>query len=339
MENKLWPEQKEAAWGDIKRRAATDPSWLWHHPRALDDLREELVRRNIWRDLGDGFMQRGPFPKPQTSVTIQPLARDTTTGEVTLRVRPLHGDIVFYSDNGSASTSSPRLEGTDLKTQALRLSFLAVDSRGEHEVGDPVVWENTIEVRYRFFQQGDRMVCELKATPGGEIRYSVDGSSLDTAGRAYSEPFSVPRSSRVILARAAADGVTSTQLRVDVPSTPEDDRPVVDPQKATVFKRRLTRDSTGETYQFLELATRHKARLGGVRLDVGRDGHFVSLATDDRTFQEAGNVRELARRLMEIVEGGNLTLETERLHFGRGQELLDMVADLRTALQPGEIEQ
>ena len=101
------------------------------------------------------------------------------------------------------------------------------------------------------------MVCELKATPSGEIRYSVDGSSLDTAGSAYNEPFSVPRSSRVILARATSDGVTSTQLRVDVPSKPEEDRPVVDPQKPTVFKRRVTRDSTGETYQFLEMAARH----------------------------------------------------------------------------------
>lgn len=339
LENKLWPEQKETSWSDMKRRAASDSSWLWHHPRALDDLRDELIRRDIWRDLGDGFIQRGPFPKPQTSVTIQPLARDSATGEVTLRVRPLHGDIIFYSDNGTVSTSSPRLEGSDLKTQALRISFLAVDSHSEHETGDPVVWENTIELRYQFFQRGSQMLCELKATPGGEIRYSVDGSSPETSGRPYGEPFSVPSGSRVILARAAAAGVTSSQLRIDVPSTPGDNRPVVDPQKATTLKRRLTRDSTGETYQFLELATRHKARLGGVRLDVGKDGHFVSLATDDRTFQEAGNVRELARRLMEIVEGGNLTLETERLHFTRGQELLDMVADLRTALKPGEIEQ
>lgn len=339
LENKLWPETKEASWGDIKRRAASDPSWLWHHPRALDDLRDELIRRDIWRDLGDGFVQRGPFPKPQTSVTFQQLARDSSTGEVILRVRPLHGDTIFYSEDGVATTSSARLEGTDLKTQALRLSFLAVDSRGEHETGDPMTWENTIELRYQFFQQGSQMVCELKATPGGEIRYSVDGSSPETSGRTYTEPFSIPPGSRVILARASSSGVNSSPLRVDVPSKPEDDRPVVDPQKATVFKRRLTRDSTGEAYQFLELASRHKARLGGVRLDVGKDGHFVSLATDDRTFQDATNVRELARRLMEIVEGGNLTLETERLHFARGQELLDMVADLRTALKPGEIEQ
>lgn len=339
LENKLWPEKKEAAWSDIKRRAATDPSWLWHHPRALDDLRDELVRRGIWRDLGDGFLQRGPFPKPQTSVTFQTLARDPATGEVTLRVRPLHGDTVYCSDSGPATTSSQPLTEFDFKTRALRLSFLAVDSRGEHEMGDPVTWENTIELRYQFYQQGNRMVCELKATPTGAIRYSVDGSSPDTAGRNYDEPFPIPSGARVILARAAAAGVTSNQLRIDVPASPEDDRPVVDPQKAATFKRRLTRDSTGETYQFLELAARHKARLGGVRLDVARDGHFVSLATDDRTYQEAGSVRELARRLMEVVEGGNLTLEAERLHFARGQEMLDLVADLRTALKPGEVEQ
>jgi Protein of unknown function (DUF499)/Chitobiase/beta-hexosaminidase C-terminal domain len=339
LENKLWPETKEAIWSDIKRRAASDPSWVWHHPRALDEVKDEWVRRDIWRDLGDGFVQRGPFSQPKTSVTIQQLARDPAMGEATLRIRALHGDVVFYSEDGPATTSSTRLDGTDLKTSALCVSFLAVDTRGEHETGDPVAWENTIDLQYRFYQQSDRMVCELRATPGGEIRYTVDGSSPESAGKPYAEPFLVPSGARVVLARASAAGITSSPLRVDVPSDRAVDRPVVDPQKPAVLKRHLTRDSTGETYQFLETAARHSARLGGIRIDVGRDSRFVSLNTDDKTFQDASDVRELARRLMAIIEGGNLTLETERIQFNRGQELLDMIADLKTALKPGEVEQ
>jgi hypothetical protein len=183
------------------------------------------------------------------------------------------------------------------------------------------------------------MVCELRANPTGEIRYTLDGSSPESAGQAYTEPFPVPKGARMVLARASAADITSAPLRVDVPSEQSVDRPIVDPQKPAVLKRHLTRDSTGETYQFLETAARHGARLGGIRIDVGRDNRFVSLTTDDKTMQDATDVRELARRLMTIVEGGNLTLETERVHFPRGQELLDMVADLKTTLKPGEVEQ
>jgi hypothetical protein len=153
------------------------------------------------------------------------------------------------------------------------------------------------------------------------------------------EPFTVPAGTRVVLARASAAGIISSPLKVDVPSDRAIDQPVVDPQKPVVLKRHLTRDSTGETYQFLETAARHGASLGGIRLDVGRDSRFVSLNTDDKTLQDAADVRELARRLMAIIEGGNLTLETERIQFSRGQDLLDLVADLKTALKPGEVEQ
>jgi hypothetical protein len=103
LENKLWPESvKEMPWSDLKRRAATDPSWVWHHPRALDNLKAELVKRDVWRESG-GYVQRGPFPQPATAVSVQVLSRNEETGEVTLRVRPLHGTVVYKSDNGRSA--------------------------------------------------------------------------------------------------------------------------------------------------------------------------------------------------------------------------------------------
>lgn len=60
LESRLWPEgQKEVLWSEIKRRAATDAGWVLHHPRALDHLKDALVQRDIWRDIGGGTSSAG----------------------------------------------------------------------------------------------------------------------------------------------------------------------------------------------------------------------------------------------------------------------------------------
>jgi len=90
VESKLWPEEaKEVPWNSIRQRAATDPSWLWHHPDALANLKTELVKRDVWREMMC-FITRGPFEKPATSVRVDVLSRDDQTGQATLRIRPLN---------------------------------------------------------------------------------------------------------------------------------------------------------------------------------------------------------------------------------------------------------
>lgn len=340
LESKLWPEgSREVAWGEIKRRAATDPSWQWHAPGMLEYLKDQMLRRDQWRELSAGFLQRGPFPKPQTSVEVQRLYRDPATGEATLRIRPLHADTVYMSEDGPATSSSPRLEEYDLKTRALKLSFLAVDSTGEHKTGEPVSWQNTIEVKYRFFQEGERVAAELEAVPPAPIHFTVDGSSPDTAGRVYERPFALPDGARLLLARAAEDGVSSEVIQVAVPKEPTSKRPSLDPRKPATWRRRIRKDSTGESYEFLELASKHGAMIGGIRLVGNKSGRWVELSTDDQTFQPAPTVREQMTFLSSIVEGANLTLEAETLRFNRGQELQELVAAMRESLQPGEVEQ
>jgi len=138
LENRLWPEgAREVLWSEIKKRAATDPAWVLHHPRALDDLKDDLVRHDVWREVG-GYVERGPFPPPSTSVTIRLQSRDDATGEAVLLVMPVHADVVYVSDAGSATIASPRVESfTNFRTTSVTLSFLAVDSSGRHEAGDP----------------------------------------------------------------------------------------------------------------------------------------------------------------------------------------------------------
>lgn len=339
LERSLWPEGKqEVLWSEIKRHAATDPGWVLHHPNALDDLKEEMIRRDLWRDIGNGYVQRGPFPKPTTDVQIQMLARDPNTGEATLRVRPLHADTVYFSCDGPVTSSSSRLEGNELKTKALRVAFLAVDSSGEHETGEQRVWTNTLEVKYRLYQQGDQRVCELRAVPRGEIRYTLDGSSPDRSGRPYDGPFPVPEGTRVILAQAWADGLVSSLLHIDVP-TDRSSLVAVDPRRPAVWQRRLSFDDTAATHRFLELAQQHHTLLYGPKVDVGRDQRWVSFAVDEQMRLEPQQVLGIVKLLTDLLPGGHVALELEAIEVHLGQDLLDLVAELKTKLEPGEVRQ
>jgi hypothetical protein len=340
LENKLWPEGlKEVAWADVKRRAATDPSWVWHHPRALDDVRDEMVKRDIWRDLGGGFYARGPFPKPPASVSVQFLSRDEATGRVKLRVRPLNATRVVMNEHGTATPYDNPVDLSNVvEVDSLEVSFLAIDDSGEHEPGDPYVWHNTIEIKHRFYQDNARLMCELRAIPTGEIRYTVDGSGPDTSGQAYAAPFEVPKGTKLVLARASADGTFSELGRFDVPVGPGPDI-IVELGKPATWKRRFSQSQTGDTYTFLDVLEKHHAWTGGARLNVGREKHWVELQTDSATFQDPAKIRDQATLIRDILGTGNLTIDVESLQFARGQDLLDLVADLKTTLKPGEVEQ
>ena len=146
--------QKEMRWIDIKERAATNPAWQWHLPRALDDLKDDMLKKDIWREHG-GYIEKPPFPKEKTNVLIQELRRDDSTGEVTLKLIPQYGDKVYYEIGAPATTASNLVENlNEFKTRELKLSFLCVDSTGEHETGEPVEWRNRITIQYRIFDRG-----------------------------------------------------------------------------------------------------------------------------------------------------------------------------------------
>ncbi|MGI8550614.1 MAG: DUF499 domain-containing protein, partial [Dehalococcoidia bacterium] len=343
LENKLWPAtQKEVPWSSIKQRAATDPSWVWQHPRALDDLKTELIKRDIWREHGT-FVERGPFPQPQASLTVQVVSRNEKTGETTLRLRPLHGDIVYKTESGLANTNSERLENFEITTKALRLSFLAADSSGEHETGEPQDWKATISLKHRFYQDADNRRCELQALPGGTIRYSIDGSGPESYGHVYSEPFTVPADCRVVLAIAGDDGVSSPVARFDVPRVVGEGSAAVvasvDPGKPVTWRRVQRRDDTNATYIWLELAQKYRARLGGVRLQAAFGTRWFELRTAEDVSQPANQVLEQASLLKTIVPEGNVDLDVESLHFESGRDLQDMVADMKETLLSSEVEQ
>ena len=92
IEDRLFT-RKEMMWSEVKERAATNTTWQWHIPSALDKIKVECIKKDTWREHGS-YIEKGPFEKEHTSVSIEKIRTDETTGESILRVRPKYGDKV-----------------------------------------------------------------------------------------------------------------------------------------------------------------------------------------------------------------------------------------------------
>lgn len=339
IERRLFTQQS-MPWNEVKRRAATNPAWQWHIPSALDSLRDDCIFKDIWREDG-GFVDKGPFPQPETGVQIREVRRDNETGEVLLRITPIHGDTVYWEVGEQVSTASALMEGDTLETAELRLSFLCVDGTGQHKSGTPVLWQNRITLKYRIYQQGSDKMLELQAAPLADIFYTSDGSSPKINGARYDGPFVIPRGAPLVLAYAKRDGIESEVLTVHVDWERSADIKV-DPRRPAQLKRRQATNSTQETYTWLGTLQKYKGELSGLTLTIGGDASArqwleLSASGDKRIAPQ--QVQEALDVLRRIQADGQVILKAETLHFFSGQDLLDWVAEMKTALRPGEVSQ
>lgn len=328
--------QQVMPWADVKRRAATNPQWQWHHPSALDALKARMLLEDQWRE-DDGLVDKGPFAPPETDVRIQELRRDDNTGEVELRLTPVHGDTVHYEVGAEATTGSAKVENPhSFRTSELKVSFLAVDSKGGHRTGPPRTWSNRITLKNRFYQEGDTLKCELRAAPPVPVRYSTDGSDPWQAGGEYDGPFVVPAGAVMVQAAAQKDGIASSLLKVDVPK--KKGEAVIDVKRPVTWKRRLSFDTTRETYAFLDRIQKIGARALALTITV--NGRVWLELTSSDTFEfERAVIDKLLLPMREAVGEGEVQLRAEGLAFELGQDLLDWVAADRTTIEPGEIQQ
>ncbi len=342
--------QKVMPWTEVRRRAATNPAWQWHRPDALDKLKADCLHRQIWREDGS-YVEKGPFPLPAAGVKVQELSRDEDTGRVRLRVTPSNADTVYVKLGADATPASQRLTGRDYKTEALVVSFLAVDSTGVHPQGAPVTWHNRITLKGRIYGGGgggDARMIELRAAPRAPIRYTTDGSDPSVAGGTYDDPFGLAPGTRLVLAVAESRGIRSEPYRLDVPQgpgpgpDPASDRPIDREQPCTwrpvshpggIFSF----TSTHGAYGFLERLARHQGQAAARRIAV-LDGQWADLQIADDLLLGAEQLRATVEHLRSLVSEGEVTIEASALWFPTGQQLLDYVHDIAVELQRHEVE-
>ncbi len=294
-------------WSEIKLRAATNPKWQWHHPQALEGLKADCLRKDIWREQG-GYVDKGPFPAPKTDVLIQEQIRNDDTGEVTLRVTPVDADTVYYDVGSAATTASAKVDAATLKTREMKVSFLAVDSKGEHQAGEPRLWQNRVTLKHRTYQSGADKRLELRCAPSGTIYYTTDGSDPKLAGAVYDEPFVVPKSATLVLACAECDGVRSDVERIPIDWS-ESGTVQVDPKRPAVWRPRqgFGFNSTRDSYDFLSRLTKHDALVSGVSIIIsgeGGDKGWVELQMYEGKRAGAGPVGRLPGVLAQAADDG-----------------------------------
>ncbi len=330
--------QPTMLWSEVLRRAATNTAWQWHRPDALDALRDDLVSKDQWRAQGT-MVERGPFPPPSTEVRYQVVHRDDETAMATLKLTAVNGDTVYFEIGGTATTASEMVP--DLKqflTDALEVSFLCVDSTGEHETGAPMLWRNEVTLKSRIFQDGSQRKVEFHAIPSVPIKYSIDGSDPQVVGLSYSDvPVGLPSGTRLILAIAEQGGrVYATHSKDVQESKAAITR--VDPVRPAKWLRRHEPKTTKESYELLERMKKHQARSRSPRITVAGKT-WVEFSSDQDVVLQAEQLESIALTLRGLLTEGQVAIESIALEFLTGQHLLDWVADVKTQLEPEEVVQ
>ena len=287
-------------------------------------------------------MNKGPFPPPDTEVRIQCLSRDPATGEASLKITPYHGNTVYYEiGDNDPTTASAKVESfTNFKTKELQLKFLCIDSEGEHDTGSSEEWKNTISLKYRVFQQGDDWLVELKAYPRGDIRYTTDGSDPKGFGASYDSPFLIPAECPFVLAIAQLDGVTSVQEKINVKEhiTKE---VKVDPAQPVTWRRHHSKLTARTAFEFMERLEKFQGTAYGVIIDVmaNDNSQDINYSGEDSFGLQGKEFEKLVNQFQGIMDGSQVELNIERLHFDKGQQLLDWIAEAKSKLHPGEVKQ
>lgn len=332
-------------WSEVKKRAAINPQWQWHRKDALDGLKDDLVHKETWREDDAGYVDRSPPPPKTATVQIQERSRDEDTGQVELKVTPIHGDTVYAEVGGEATEASQKVENGLFVTDEIEVSFLAVDSTGTHPKGEAVAWQNTVTLKYRLFAgaKNERML-ELKAAPNKDgqtaIRYTTDGSDPKLSGGTYADPFAVRKGTQVVQAYAERDGVQSEVLQIPIDwSKKETDKPI-DPDKPAVWKHAHLNYLTQESYDFMARMKKHEAKATGLRVSVTGD-RWAELNLHELVELDGPQLTEAveAIRKLPVTGNGQVEVSAGALAFPTGQRLLDWLNEVKTEPKPGEVKQ
>jgi hypothetical protein len=250
----------------------------------------------------------------------------------------VHGDTIYYEAGAKATTDSAIVpDPRHFETRDLTVSFLCVDAKGEHDTGEPVVWQNRITIQSRTYQRGDEKMVELRATPDAPIRYSTDGSNPNLGGAVYAGPFAIPKNAYLVLAGAETAGlVAEHRLDLDVEHS---DTVKVDPERPAIWKHKHQSETTQDTYTLLGQLKRFQASILGSQISVVAEPHWLEFQSDDQLALDVTTLETTVENLRSVLPDGQITVEAFALRFPTGQRLLAWVEDARTELQPEEVEQ
>ena len=339
FEDRLFTQPK-MRWNDLKERAATTTSWQWHNPRALDDLKDDSLKRGKWIDEG-GYIDKEP-PPPTTSVSVNEVSRNEETGEVTLKIIPHNGDRIHYEIEQPATEASQKVANpNDFKTKELKLSFICVDSKEKNKTGEPAEWQNKIKLKYKTYDSDSLKKLKLQAdNPNVVIKYTTDGSDPVQNGGIFEDDVEIPYGSKYIQAVAVHKtyGVLSDPLIVEV--KPEEQFQV-DREKPLTLRFDEKTTNTKESFELLEKLSKYDLRLADVMMNInetsgnGKSGYGEILLGNLNISSSKVLEQELQGLIDRFFKGLNyqINIRIDVLTFAKGSEFEKWVADRKETIQ------
>ncbi|MCJ2077672.1 DUF499 domain-containing protein [Methylobacterium sp. E-016] len=316
-ENELWVSaDRRARWKDVEERAISNVRWPWLPIKGLEELKRRSVSTGDWRDNGDGYVEKGPFPAPRTAVKAATRQREDATGVATIEITPINAGPnarVHVGPDDKVSSSSPVLSDMIVERDDTVLWFLAVDPDGKHETGDPERWQNSLTITHDPREIMGKRTVALTVKPRGQIRWNLDGTNA-REGKPYNKPIEVPGDGELTLYVYAEDaGVSTTKTFTIRPVT--GGKAIIDPDKPASVRRKFKLATTEETFITLRAAKRTNTMFGnGVSVTAGKGD--VSALT---RFGPGANLTAQAIETFVAAARQALANETAEIEFGFGE--------------------
>lgn len=311
--------QKSMSWNDIEYRVATTPNWIFHHPKELDNLKSEMLSKDLWREI-NGIIEKGPF-FDDTSLKIKKVHQCNDTGETTLTLTPELGDEIYMKKTGSSDDTFVKLDDFTIKTKEASLTFRCVDSTGTHETGSDIPWNNKIMVKYEI--KDDYII--LKAVPGGEITYAINGNSIITNGVKYSEPIRINPDYNQIMVRATLDNVLSDIETIK--NLHKNDTVKIKPSEPVRYKKRRSFSRVADIYSELDALKKSEASVSGIEIQLSKDGDISGDYTSEIYINKDNVSPDKIDDLIKYVKDNvldesysNINLELQSVSFNTGSQ-------------------
>jgi hypothetical protein len=272
-EDLLWISgDRRARWKDIEEQAICNVRWPWLPPKGLDELKRRAIGTGDWRDTGDGYVEKGPFPPPKTGVKVVTRSRDDGSGKATIEITAVNAGPkarIYYGSDDAVSAKSDPIPDQIFETDATVLWFLAVDEEGRHETGPAERWTNTLTLTHEPKEvMGNRSVT-LDVKPRGQIRWNIDGTN-PREGKLYAGPIEIPGNDEVVVYAYAEDAGVAVQKNFTIrPSV--GGKATIDPEKPASVRKRITLATAVDTFAVLRAGKKTKATFGnGISVKVGK---------------------------------------------------------------------
>jgi hypothetical protein len=341
-EDLIWPEnQKRVPWRDIKARAVSVPRWIWLPSNGLEQLRKLAEQRGIWRSTDDGYIEKGPFEKPKTTVSVTELAYDDTTGTATLSVVPRdagNSPQVYWDTSPNVTSQSRRLTDAKLDSSETRLWFLAVDPSGEHEAGPSFVWSNKLTITHQPKEGVGERTVQLRVVPRGTIKYTLTGAN-PADGTVCDGEIKISAQETTVYCYAEDAGVTARRNFVIPPAG--NDKVHVDLAKRAKLTKKVDAQDAAATFKLTSRAKQVKARFSAASIDVGVGAKNASLRFGSESSVTGDDVEAViaALRLALGEEMAEVRVTVRAVQFESGHDLSTFVRDWALKVEPNEVEQ